>query len=637
MLPLAAALGPLASMGSSAAGSMMSVFSSALAPLAGSVLQKVITVLVFIILASVVVLGYMIFVHTPPRPWKLSHVGEETANEIVEMTYEMVLRIEDEYGDDIKAWLEGERAANTHVFKKIVDEWHLRADESYITRTFVLANTVLAEDDDSEGRGLVGGGAGCKDCTPSGSSSCERPREIDVTLKDREVVAKDFDEDVFDECPRLGKPPCYNSGRSVRRRTNDLFFGTPPPLDPASLRSDFEVWFNLRDNDPVKPVMEADKPMLRSIENVELFIASLPWFMRHVQARYAVFRYCTPEEIVASHEWITGDLDDPKKKPMFIRKYGVFKGFKDDRDDLLCKISRSSVIIDLTRDDIFEAVIDDPVLVRAIILKTDVKQSDDIDNLAEWKVKVLARLRGISDKDDPLYFAGCAMRLLDAAGSDMDEARTRVTEANMGAARQKLRDASADFANAIDKLILLKEITDTRLNFVSISAYPALEKRKSAWDDILDLVNYDDEDIEDAYRAVETINKRDVLERCSTDPGDDSDRVSLLERDYRRYINLVHAVVYTGTYLVESKKYANIYHLNREVAKRFYEIVYDDLRCAYLNKFTYKPHVSETGLVYNVQSLPEFAFSFWQWSVRAQSLLEGLKNLIDSASEACGF
>ena len=318
MLPLAAALGPMASMGSSAAGTMMSVFSSALAPIAGSILQKLITVIVFLILAGIAFLGYMIFVHTPPRPWKLSHVGEETAKEIVDMTYEMVLRIDDEYGEEIYGWLEGERGSNTRVFQNIVKEWHLRADESYITRTFVLANTFLPDSPDDRGASLLGGGLK-KDSSASELKSCERPREVGEDSNERDVTAKDFDDNIFDECPRPGKPPCYVSCRSDRRREKDLFFGTPRPLDMKSLRGDFEVWFNLRDNDPVKPIMDADRGMLRSIENVELFIAALPWFMRHVQFRYAIFRYCTPEEIVASHKWIK----DPGKADVYPEVQGV--------------------------------------------------------------------------------------------------------------------------------------------------------------------------------------------------------------------------------------------------------------------------------------------------------------------------
>ena len=46
----------------------------------------------------------------------------------------MVLRLEEEYGDEIKGWLEGERAQDTAVFRDILKEWHIRADESYITR-----------------------------------------------------------------------------------------------------------------------------------------------------------------------------------------------------------------------------------------------------------------------------------------------------------------------------------------------------------------------------------------------------------------------------------------------------------------------------------------------------------------------
>lgn len=622
---------------------------AAVAPIAGSVLQKVVTLLVFVVLAALVWAGYMILNHTPPRSWTLSHVGDETAREIMDKALGMIVRLDEEYGAEIAAWLEGERAASTNVYRQIVAEWHVRADESYITRTYMMANTGLAREGEKSCGGLMG--AACEDGAGGGDASgCERPpatadAETMQRFADMDVTPKDFEEPVFEECPRTGAPPCYQVSNADRRRAGDLFFGTPRPLDLASLRDDFAVWFNLVENDPVKPVMEADKPMLRSIENVELFLASLPWFMRHVQPRYAVFKYCTPEEAVASRAWIRASGasgasggargERESRAPLFIAKYLVFKGDPAARRDLECRMAGSVRVVDMALEALFESVVEDPVLVREYIANTDVKANQDLDNRADLKAGILARLATrVGGPDSPLALAHACLKQLRVAESEMLEAGSRVAAGNMVAARTKAHDASMDFSVAIDRLVALKRATDSRLNLVSLAAYPTVERLKREWDDILDLLNYDEEDIEDAYRAVETIDERDVFQKCL---DGDEDRTSVLERDYRRYINLVHAVVYTGTYVAESKKYANIYHLNREVAKRFYEIVYSDLSCAYLSKFTFKPHESETGLVYNVQSIPEFAFNFWNWKERLAALQERLNAVREGATKMCGF
>lgn len=630
------ALGSGLGAGMSALGAVGSTIGSAVAsaaaPVAGSILQKVITFLVFVILLSLVVFVYVVVNHLPPRSWKLSHVGENTAAEIMDMTYSMVLRLEDEYGDEIKAWLEEERAQDTTVFRFILKEWHIRADESYITRTFIVANSATPDEC------VSAIGPVCDENSGNRAVKCERPHvsdgdEVLQMYKDQDVAAKDFTDDVFDECPRPGKAPCYLVRDPSRRRAGDLFFGTPRPLDIHSLRDDFEVWFNLKDNDPVKPIMDCDFAMLKSIENVELFIAALPHFMRHVRDRYAVFGYCTPSEIVESKRIIDEGDADPCNRTLFLRKYHVFRATPDARADLGRRLERSDKVIDDTENDLFEAVTEDPDLVRAVIRRVDVSKGVEIDDRAGFKAVVLGELEGRFREGHELYTAHKCLRLLGQARVDMAAAKDAARSGTMRAAKDHLSDACLDFSNAIDSLVLLKETTDAKLNLVSFASFPTLERRKAAWDDISDLLNYDEDDIEAAYRAVETIDERDVLRDCS----ESGDQTSILERDYKRFMNLVHAVVYTGTYVAESKKYANIYHLNAEVAKRFYEIVYNDLRCAYVNKFTFKPHVSETGLVYNVQSAIEFAFTYWKWEERWDYLKELLQSAIDTTSDACGF
>ena len=623
MVAFAAALPALSGMMSSGM-SMASTATSILAPLAMSALQKTMTVLAFVLLFLLVVFIYVVVVHIPPRSWKLSHVGENTANEIMDKTYEMVVRLEEEYGEEIQEWLEGERAENSSVYRVIVKEWHLRADESYINRTYIMANTAIPNEKYCDG--LFG-----RPCEET-NVGCERP-ETDDDIQDKfegqDVKPKDFPEKVFDQCPRVGTAPCYRTDNTGRRREGDLFFGTPKPLNMANLRDDFEIWFNLEENDPVKQIMEKDKTMLESIENVELFMAALPWFMRHVQKRYAIFKYCTPEEIMDSQAWIKGESTE---RTMFLRKYHVFKADPESRRDLACRLGFAPKVIGLTEEDLFDSVMDDPELIRALLRRTLVNSDTDLDD----KEKLRARVFEILDEEKatkrlPLLNAASCRQYLEEARGFMEKAKEFAEEGNMGQARRYAHDASESFTNAIDRLILLKQTTDARLNFLSLSAYPTLENRKAAWDNVLDLMNYDDEDIEDAYRAVETIQDREIMKDCS------GDKTSVLERDYKRYINLVHAVVYTGTYVAESKKYANIYHLNREVAKRFYEIMYNDLRCAYQSKVTFKPHVSETGLIYNVQSTYEFASTFWKWNDRWEGLKKGLKAVIDTTSDACGF
>ena len=318
---------------------------------------------------------------------------------------------------------------------------------------------------------------------------------------------------------------------------------------------------------------------------------------------------------------------------MFLRKYHVFRATPDARADLEHRLGRGDKVIDETENDLFEAVTEDPELVRAVIRRVDVSKGVEIDDRAGFKGVVLGELESRVRKGHELFTAHGCMRLLAQARADMAAAKDAARLGNMRAAKDHLRDASIQFAYAIDRLVLLKETTDAKLNLLSFASYPTLERRKAAWDDISDLLNYDEDDIEAAYRAVETIDERDVLRDCS----ESGDQTSILERDYKRFMNLVHAVVYTGTYVAESKKYANIYHLNAEVAKRFYEIVYNDLRCAYINKFTFKPHVSETGLVYNVQSTIEFASTYWKWEERWDYLKDLLQSAIDSTSDACGF
>lgn len=610
-----------------------------------TIMGKIIMIIVFIILFSIAIVMFLFFYHRPPRSWTISYPGQETATEIMDITSDLVLRLDADYGDEIQAWFDKEQSGNTEVYKYIIKEWYARADESYITRTYITANAMKPQNPDikcklssSVGCDIITGARDCSDmemicerpyADPNIVNACMDAKEV-FKDKAKDLECKDFPEKIFDQCPRVGAPPCYVSDNKNRRREGDLFFGSPGKLDISKLRTDFDVWFNLKDNDMVKPVMSYDKPKMKSIERVELFIAALPWFYAYIAPRYDVFRYCTPLEISDSKDFIE---KKSKLKTMFIRKYEIFKNDKSSIDYLINRLKSGKRVICDTRSDLFESIISDVRLMREILKKVPLhKLKIEVDDPVSLRKAVDYVIKENQAKDSILYMSHSCWTCINATSDDLESAIKYAESGNIKSLKDSLADSVSDFSSAVDRLVDIRNTTEGNLRIMSGSVYPELEARKTAWNDVLDLVNFDEKDIERVYETIKNIDDRDVLKVCKT-----TGRSEVLEADYKRFVNLLRTVVYTGTYVVESKTYANLFHVNQEVAKRFYETVYNDLSCAYIHKGTDKPHKSETGLVYNVQSAREYCRNYWNYKEMHEKLIEQTKNIVDGLSKSCGF
>jgi hypothetical protein len=606
-------------------------------------MTKIIMFFVFIILFGIVILIFLFFYHMPPRAWTFGYPGEDTAIEILDTTSDMFLRLEAEYGDEIQKWFEKERSGNTEVYKSIVKEWYARADESYITRTYITANASKPESKDvkckfssSVGCDVITGARDCDDV----EMICERPYakpgvtdaciEANANVKNKDIECKDFPEKIFDECPRVGVPPCYVSDNSRRRREGDLFFGKPGNLDTSKLRTDFDIWFNLKDNDMVKPVMEADKPKMKSIERVELFMAALPWFYKSISPRYDVFRYCSPVEISDSKDYIESKT---KLKTMFIRKYEIFKNDKSGMTYLINTLKSGRRVICDTRTDLFDSIVADVQLMREILKRVPLHSIKiELDDPSSLRKAVDYVIKENQKQGSPLYLSHSCWTCLNTTSEDLELAIKSAESGDIKSLKISLANSVSDFSSAIDRLVQIRNATEGKLRIMSGSVYPELEYRKTKWNDVIDIVNFDESDIQRVYDTIKDIDSREVLSVCKA-----TGRSEVLEADYKRFINLLRTVVYIGTYVVESKKYANLFHINPELSKRFYETIYHDLSCSYIHKGTGKPHKSETGLVYNVQSTREFCREYWNYEEMHKNLIEGTKNIVDRLSKACGF
>lgn len=601
-------------------------------------IQIFVKVLIVIILLSIVVFGYLFLRRTPPRSWKFGHVGEDSSKDILRKTSSMILRLVADYGDDISEWFSNEKSMNSEAYKNIVKEWHARADESYISPTYILCNTKMTEEvyfdpnrtDGCKVTGICDLTTGAMVCDDEKIWDCERDIKVGCKENGYDTDCKDFSERVFDECPRVGKPPCFYVSEYNRKRDKDLFFGTPRELDIESLYTDLDVWFNEKSNNPIKPIMKEDFGLLRSIENVELLFAILPWFYKHIKDEYAIFRYCSPKEIMKSHEYIK----DPKgsSKTNFIKKYEIFKG--RNLKPLKDSISSGKRVICMTRQELFESIYENTRMLRAIISLTK-KRNTSIDDLKSMKslIENVLETNTISS-ESILHPASSCMTFLRQAEKDLENAEDSV-DISIPMVRIHMRNASEDFSIAIDKLISIKESTDSLFGFMSISFYPALENRKTIWNDILDLINYDESDIDFAYDRIKNIMSR-VKDLC---PSTQYGKSEILEADYKRFVNLLRTIVYTGTFIHEAKRNSNIYHINRQLldVDVFYKTVRNDLSCSYIHKHTFEPHESETGATYNVQSAKELCTSYWDFEKLANGLKDGVSVIIDSLKESYGF
>jgi hypothetical protein len=256
----------------------------------------------------------------------------------------------------------------------------------------------------------------------------------------------------------------------------------------------------------------------------------------------------------------------------------------------------------------------------------------ELDDPSSLRLAVDYVIKENQTKECPLYLSHSCWTCLNTTSEDLELAIKSAESGDIKSLKISLANSISDFSSAIDRLVQIRNATEGKLRIMSGSIYPELEDRKTRWNDVLDLVNFDESDIQRVYDTINDIDSRDVLSVCKT-----TGRSEVLEADYKRFVNLLRTVVYVGTYVVESKKYANLFHINPEVAKRFYETIYHDLSCAYIHKGTGKPHKSETGLVYNVQSTREFCREYWNYEEMHKKLVDSTKNIVDKLSKACGF
>lgn len=592
---------------------------------ASPLVQKLLAVVVSIAALAGIALLVLVWRNSPPRAWAPSSTGQDFSVEILTEFEDMLTRAALDFGDDIAAWLQLRAQARDAAFDDVVAEWRRRGDLSVLTRTFVLANLYDSAGALATMNRNPDNACSYATCDPAEflpANTCERA----VCGADGAGVdCKDFEENIWTEggCPRFGGPPCYLPV-GKRDRDGDLFFGTPRPLDVDAVVDGFRLWCNTADWDPVRRVMKADIHKIRLIENFELFAAALPVFLKERQSDYLLFRYVSPQEAKLVADYVAAADKAALAKPAFLRKLALVRGDAAEIAALKARVACAAAALDGVSDALIELIEGDAALLMQFVRHARDASAMDLTKIE--REEFVDVLRAEPPPGSDLHVAHACVVMTDFA---REKAGAVAGAGNLPQMRALLQEAAQFVEGAAKLFAQLQAVVEGRFGLGFVAASQTAQAFGAPWSELLALLAYDaPEEVERAYEAI-----------LAYDLGGDgcqfADVAAAMQTDFKSYLNALFTAVYSADYIAEAKASKNVLHVNAELAKRFYQVIKEDLKCAYIYKATFEPHKSELGKVYDTQSVAEMHKAFWKVDDMRDSVLQWFDESINRIRDAC--